>query len=403
MAIQFRRGAFADFIKSKMVAGEPAVVQSGDTSTQNGKAFYICYTPGSVDRVLTEQDKTVLDSQISDIEDDLAAAEQAIESVRQSIPAVDATLTTTGAAADAKKTGDEISDLKSDLEQKGLSEDAKVALLNCFAHVAWIDEHGQDYYDALDDALYPLTNLVRITAEFTQGSAVIYATTPLNDLKAYLVVTGYYDNGRSAQITDYTLSGTLTVGTSTITVSASEKTTTFDVVVSPPYWDYEWSATSGELPQDMVLATGAEYDFTTEQGALYLRRGATLDFDYIGNCELIVELKCASYHGGSASPQIMVASGTEGSYMQGIFAANVGANESHMKYNVSDSWVTSDASVEQWHQYGIKFENGLYEVAIDETSLASGSGRTSSSEVTGMKLSTDEVCYLKSIKFRRIQ
>lgn len=118
MAIQFRRGAFADFIKSKMVAGEPAVVQSGDTSTQNGKAFYICYTPGSVDRVLTEQDKTAIDSQISDIEDDLAAAEQAIESVRQSIPAVDATLTTTGAAADAKKTGDEIADLKSDYIQK---------------------------------------------------------------------------------------------------------------------------------------------------------------------------------------------------------------------------------------------------------------------------------------------
>lgn len=156
MAIQFRRGAFADFIKSKMVAGEPAVVQSGDTSTQNGKAFYICYTPGSVDRVLTEQDKTALDSQISDIEDDLAAAEQAIENVQQSIPAVDATLTTTGAAADAKKTGDEIADLKSDIEQivPGLSEEAKVALLNCFAHVKWSDGHGQDYYDVLEEALY---------------------------------------------------------------------------------------------------------------------------------------------------------------------------------------------------------------------------------------------------------
>lgn len=156
MAIQFRRGAFADFIKSKMVAGEPAVVQSGDTNTQNGKAFYICYTPGSVDRVLTEQDKTALDSQISDIEDDLAAAEQAIENVRQSIPAVDATLTTTGAAADAKKTGDEISDLKSDLEQiapGAWPEEAKEALLACFARVAWIDEHGQDYYDALAEAL----------------------------------------------------------------------------------------------------------------------------------------------------------------------------------------------------------------------------------------------------------
>ena len=34
-------------------------------------------------------------------------------------------------------------------------EDAKTALLACFEHVAWADEHGQDYYDALESALYP--------------------------------------------------------------------------------------------------------------------------------------------------------------------------------------------------------------------------------------------------------
>ena len=155
MAIQFRRGAFADFIKSKMVAGEPAVVQSGDTSTQSGKAFYICYTPGSVDRVLTEQDKTTLDSQISDIEDDLAAAEQAIESVRQSIPAVDATLTTTGAAADAKKTGDEISDLRSDLSEisdgltviQNLFDKSKTIKGGYFGGTGGISENQNSYYN----------------------------------------------------------------------------------------------------------------------------------------------------------------------------------------------------------------------------------------------------------------
>ncbi len=36
----------------------------------------------------------------------------------------------------------------------GLSDEAKEALLACFEHVAWIDEHGQDYYDALYSALY---------------------------------------------------------------------------------------------------------------------------------------------------------------------------------------------------------------------------------------------------------
>lgn len=57
----------------------------------------------------------------------------------------------------------EVTDLKGDLNdvedaidaiEPGLSDAAKTALLNCFQHVAWIDEHGQTYYDALEDALY---------------------------------------------------------------------------------------------------------------------------------------------------------------------------------------------------------------------------------------------------------
>ena len=34
------------------------------------------------------------------------------------------------------------------------TDDAKAALLACFAHVAWTDEHGQGYYDALESAIY---------------------------------------------------------------------------------------------------------------------------------------------------------------------------------------------------------------------------------------------------------
>ena len=35
----------------------------------------------------------------------------------------------------------------------GLTDDVKTALLNAFAHVAWVDANGQDYYDALESAL----------------------------------------------------------------------------------------------------------------------------------------------------------------------------------------------------------------------------------------------------------
>lgn len=39
------------------------------------------------------------------------------------------------------------------LQSAGLQEDAKQALLACFKHVAWIDEQGRQYYNALKEAL----------------------------------------------------------------------------------------------------------------------------------------------------------------------------------------------------------------------------------------------------------
>ena len=112
-----------------------------------------------------------------------------------------------------------------------LTQDTKQALLQCFAHTAWTDAHGQDYYDDLEDALYPFDLLSSITAVYTQ-SGTVYDTDSLDDLKADLVVTGNYSDGTYNQTTKYTLSGTLTVGTSTITVTYGGKTATFTVTVT---------------------------------------------------------------------------------------------------------------------------------------------------------------------------
>lgn len=116
----------------------------------------------------------------------------------------------------------------------GLTDEVKQALLDCFEHVAWIDEHGQDYYDALEDALYPPADLVSISAVYTQ-SGTVYDTDTLDSLKTDLVVTAHYDDSTTATVTSYTLSGTLTVGTSTITVTYGGKTTTFNVTVTQAY------------------------------------------------------------------------------------------------------------------------------------------------------------------------
>jgi len=113
----------------------------------------------------------------------------------------------------------------------GLTEDIKAALLQVARKVAYIDADGQDYYDDLYVALYPPAELVSISAVYTQ-SGTVYNTDDLDSLKSDLVVTALYDDQTSATVTEYTLSGTLSTGTSTITVSYGGKTTTFNVEVS---------------------------------------------------------------------------------------------------------------------------------------------------------------------------
>lgn len=145
----------------------------------------------------------------------------------------------------------DISDIKADLDElePGLSDDAKTALLNCFEHVAWVDEHGQNYYNALANALYP--SPVSISAVFSPGQNKIYDTDSLDDLKQYLTVTGTYTDGSTREINDYVLSGTLAHGTSTVTVTKDDKTTTFNVTVE--YLTVEWNYTDG-LPTDNGFA-----------------------------------------------------------------------------------------------------------------------------------------------------
>lgn len=178
----------------------------------------------------------------------------------------------------------EINALKADLEDldervevleagdsgSGLTADVKVALLQILSKVAYIDEHGQDYYDALENALNPSVNLSSITCVYTQGGTV-YDTDDLNDLKADLVVTAHYSDNTSEAVNAYILSGTLEVGTSIITVTYSTKTTTFDVVVTadpdrlPDGYtrlDYVWAKNTSSKP--IYISTGYTPSASTE-------------------------------------------------------------------------------------------------------------------------------------------
>lgn len=160
----------------------------------------------------------------------------------------------------------------------GLSDEAKQALLACFAKVAWIDEHGQDYIDALQAALYPAANLVSISAVYTQ-TGTVYDTDTLDSLKANLVVTATYDDYSTQTITAYTLSGTLAEGTSTITVSYSGKTTTFNVTVTeyvPLTEQITWTGTGTDSTSSTIDATAHDvyFELPYVEGASQLSESA---------------------------------------------------------------------------------------------------------------------------------
>lgn len=99
-----------------------------------------------------------------------------------------------------------------------------------------------------------------ITVQFIQGSTTIYVDNTLDSLKSMLIVNKVYDDDSVETTNDYTLSGTLTVGTSVITVTSGSYTKTFNVIVS-------------EKPQATLTGITATYS----QGDKIIYPSASLD------------------------------------------------------------------------------------------------------------------------------
>ena len=83
--------------------------------------------------------------------------------------------------------------------------------------------------------LIAAATVTSISASYTQ-SGTVYSDDSLDVLKSDLVVTATWSDQTTSVVSsdDYTLSGTLTEGTSTITVAYAGKSTTFNVTVSAP-------------------------------------------------------------------------------------------------------------------------------------------------------------------------
>lgn len=131
---------------------------------------------------------------------------------------------------------------------RNLPDELRLALLNLAQNVAYVNGNGQTYYNDLYNALYAGVGVNYITAVYTP-SGVVFTDDSLDSLRSKLVVTAHYADGSDGVVDNYILSGTLTSGTSTLTVTYVGKTTTVNITnVIDFYNNANWS-----WPSDNVL------------------------------------------------------------------------------------------------------------------------------------------------------
>lgn len=110
------------------------------------------------------------------------------------------------------------------IEQKHMSAALMEKIEN--AGSKWIDlEDGEEFYYKA-----PLA-IIEITAVITDSSTVFFDSMTIDSIKKYLTVTAYFNDDTQVIVTDYTLSGSIVVGTCSMTVTYMGHKTTVDIVV----------------------------------------------------------------------------------------------------------------------------------------------------------------------------
>lgn len=244
-----------------------------------------------------------------------SAAESADAAEELLVSAIDSTLTQAGKAADAKKTGDELANLSSAIEQiePGLSEEAKAALLNCLRHMAWENNQGQIYYDALEAALYPDV-YPKIVVTINQ-TGEIFDTDALDVVRQYLTVT-YFDTAESqgAVVTGYTLEGNLVIGTSQITVRYNGLRATVSVTVTAFHYDPVFAYGAPYANTSVFRYTPNQIRACMNPIAAKLPAG-TYVFEYTAGTDYYFSTGVIKFDESQYSPDFSFTEGTEKTFM----------------------------------------------------------------------------------------
>lgn len=159
----------------------------------------------------------------------------------------------------------------------GLTTEQVNALNEMFKVCAYIKEDVSTEYGAfktafgIDGGTVPTKTLQSISATYTGGNVTV--GTSVNSLTGITVKANYSD-GSQENVTNYTLSGNITEGNNTITVSYEGLTTTFIVVGIP-------ESTGGEetnVSNETTWTDGVAYTYTAVDGSYVENNGTLTDY-----------------------------------------------------------------------------------------------------------------------------
>lgn len=153
----------------------------------------------------------------------------------------------------------------------GVPTSVKQAILTLFKSAAYTETGLTDEIATVESWATSTSPMTGINAVYSGGTVTAGAS--LDSLRSDLTVTAEYADESVSTVTDYTLSGTLTAGTSTITVGYGGFTTTFTVTVTAA--DELWinglatGSTASFVYAPFVLPTGTyDYDYSKQITAI---------------------------------------------------------------------------------------------------------------------------------------
>ena len=140
MAITMRIGTYDKFDPRKMVAGEYAVVTSGDPDTSDGKAIYMCFSPGDVKKLSTYEDFVAFQEAVKD---EIADYKELLETIGNT--ATEASSTAKKALKQASDNENEVSAFGNVIDRFGTKLDSVESDLTGYCQELEVDDQGLVY------------------------------------------------------------------------------------------------------------------------------------------------------------------------------------------------------------------------------------------------------------------